>query len=69
MQATEMNDPAGVWQQQIDPTPGEINAVVTELKELYADEGSKLRTAKLAAGPLIRQPGELKRHTSADTSQ
>jgi hypothetical protein len=41
-------------------TPGEINAVVTELKELYADEGSKLRTAKLAAGPLIRQPGETK---------
>jgi hypothetical protein len=40
--------------------PGEINAVVTELKELYADEGSKLRTAKLAAGPLIRQPGETK---------
>ena len=41
-------------------TPGEINAVITELKKLYADEGSKLLTAKLAAGPLIRQPGETK---------
>jgi hypothetical protein len=41
-------------------TPSEIDAAITALKALYADEGRKLKAAKLAAGPLSRQPGETK---------
>jgi hypothetical protein len=39
-------------------TAGEIGAVISALKALYADEGRKLRAARLAAGPLGQQPGE-----------
>jgi hypothetical protein len=41
-------------------TPAEVQAIIEALKQLYAEEGRKLRTAKLAAGPLNRQPGETK---------
>ena len=39
--------------------PGEIATLVAQLKQLYHELGREMRAAKLQAGPLLRQPGEL----------
>lgn len=39
-------------------SPAELNHLVTALKEMWCDEGRKMRDAKTKAGALTQQPGE-----------